>query len=154
MGQISDNATILTGNYYDQTGDSRGVSNVKVYGQDITLTAGESIRDTANYDYNVASTGRATTIVLASTLDVAADVDIFIQPVSAVATSALIYSADDVLAATSGVLIFSPYAGGTGAAAGLLTVAALASPAYRFIVRITAASNPSSGSVTAYAYSA
>lgn len=154
MGQISDNAAILTGNYYDQTGDSRGVSNVKVYGQDITLTAGEAIRDTANYDYNIASTGRSTTIVLSSTLDVACDVDIFMQPVSAVATTVLVYSADDVLPAATGVLVFSPFAGGTGAAAGLLTVAALGSRAYRFIVRLTAASNPASGTAVGYAYCA
>ena len=154
MAILSDDPSPIAGNHYEWTGDSRGVGNVKVYGQDITLTAGEAIRDTANYDYNVASTGRSTTIILSSTLDVACDVDIFMQPVSAVATNILVYSADDVLPATTGVLVFSPFAGGTGAAAGLLTVAALGSCAFRFIVRLTAASNPASGVAAAYAYCA
>jgi hypothetical protein len=154
MSNVSDNPTLLAGNQYAWTGDSRGVGNVQPYGQSISLTAGEDIRDTANYDYNIAAQGRATTIVLSSTLDVACDVDIFMQPVSSPTTSILVYSADDVLAATTGVLVFTPYAGGTGADAALLTVAALASKAYRFIVRLTAASSPSSGSAKADAYCA
>lgn len=151
---LQDSATPGSGNKYAWTGDSRGVANVRPYGQNIVLTAGEAIRDTANYDYNIAATGRDTTIILSSTLDVASDVDIFMQPVDSPTTSILIYSADDVLAATSGVLVFSALAGGTGAAAGLLTVAALAVPAWRFIVRVTAASAPTSGSVVGNAYCA
>jgi hypothetical protein len=137
MTIISDNASPLAGNSYNWTGDSRGVGNVKPYGEDIVLTAGESIRDGADYDYNIACQGRSTTIVLSSTLDVACDVDIFMQPVASPTTSLLIYSADDVLAATTGVLIFS-----------------LASKAYRFIVRVTAASSPASGSLVGSAHCA
>ena len=143
-----------SGNHYDWTGDSRGVGNVQPYGQSYVLTAGEDIRDGNDYDYNIASQGRTTTIVLSSTLNVACDVDIFMQPVDSPTTTLLIYSADDVLLATTGVLIFSPYAGGTGADSTFLTVAALASKAYRFIVRLTAASSPASGSAVASAYCA
>ena len=154
MTVLSDSASLGAGNKYAWLGDSRGVGSIKVYGEDITLTAGEDIRDTSNYDYNITAYGRDTVIVVSSTLDVASDIDIFMQPVAAVATSLLIFSADDVLAATTGVLIFSPYAGGTGASASVLTVAALASPAYRFVLRVTAASSPASGSVVAYAHCA
>ena len=154
MTVLSDSASLGAGNKYAWLGDSRGVGAVMPYGENIVLTAGEAIRDGANYDYNVNAQGRTATIILTSTLDVACDVDIFIQPASSPSTTLLIYSADDVLAAGTGVLIFSPYAGGTGAAAGLLTVAALASKAYRFIVRLTAASSPASGSAIASAYCA
>lgn len=154
MGFVSTTADRSSGDWYDLLGDSRGVASVKPYGEDITLTAGEDIRDTNNYDYNVTALGRSTTIILISTLDVACDVDIFIQPVASPTTSLLIYSEDDVLAATTGVNVYSPNAGGTGAASALETVAALDSKAYRFVVRVTAASNPSSGTLTGYAHCA
>lgn len=154
MTVLSDNASLGSGNSYSWLGDDRGVGSVKPYGEDIVLTAGVAISDTTPIDYNIAAFGRATTIVVSSTLDVACDIDIFIQPVAAVSTALLIYSADDVLAATTGVLIFSPYAGGTGADASLLTVAALASKAYRFILRVAAASNPGGGAFVGYAHCA
>lgn len=154
MGFVSTDPTPGTGPWYDLLGDSRGVAAVMPYGQSIVLTAGEAIRDTANYDYTIAAQGRDTTIILTSTLNVACDVDIFMQPASSPSTQILVYSADDVLAATTGVLVFSPLAGGTGAAAGLLTVAALAAKAYTFIVRLTAASDPATGSAIASAYCA
>lgn len=154
MTVLSDSASLGAGNKYAWLGDSRGVGAVMPYGESITLTAGEAIRDTANYDYNIAAQGRSTTIVVSSTLDVACDVDIFIQPVDSPTTTLLVYSADDVLLATTGKMIFSPYAGGTGADSTLITVAALASKAYRFILRLTAASSPASGTAVADAYCA
>jgi len=148
---ISDNATPGLGNTYDQTGDSQGTSNTKRFDEGLALAAAVEIADGDPHDYNIAARGRECTIIIDNNLDVALDVDIFMQPVSALAQYTTIYSADDVVAATTGLVTWSPYAGGTGGTTYHLQVAALASPAYRFIVRIQGASAASSGTVNIYA---
>lgn len=152
MATVSDNATCLTGNYYDHLGDSRGVATFMQYGKSITLNSGDEIRDTANHDYDIVVEGKAgTSIVLYNTLDYALTVTVFMQPVSALSQYATIYTESAVLAASGNVLVIAPGTGGTGAA-DYKAVPALAGPAYKFILRVAAGTTPTSGNLAAYAY--
>lgn len=149
---LSDNPTPGNGNTYDWTGDDQGTGNIKRYDEELTLAAAVEIRDQANHDYDLLAEGREATIIIYNGLDQALDVDIFLYPVSALAQQTTIYSANTVVAA-AGVGTFSPYAGGAGAS-GHVQVAALSSPTYKFVVRIsavTAGSDPTSGTMSIYA---
>lgn len=152
MSFVSDNPTVAQGNEYSRLGDSRGVAAGMQYGKAITLTAGEAITDTADHDYDIVIEGKAgTTIILYNTLDQALDVTVLIQPVSALSQQATVYTESAVLAASGNVLVIGPGTGGTGAA-DYKAVPALNNPAYKFILRVAAGTNPTSGNLAAYAY--
>ena len=87
-------------------------------------------------------------LYLYSTLDQACTVTLALPNLAGTGVGPLLYTESANLAATTGALVLTPYAGGTGAASTVKIVPALAGALNRFILSVTAASSPSSGTLS------
>lgn len=155
---VSDSPTVMSGDYYDATGDYRGVQNAMKYGETFALADDQSISDTSDHDYTTAAQtdghnveGRESTILAKSTLDQNGTISVYGHPIDS-SDKVLLYTSAGNLTAGSTIVIGSG-AGGTGAS-GYIQVEALKGPWFKITVRFTASVSPGSGLLNIDLYAA
>ena len=87
-------------------------------------------------------------LYLYSTLNQTCTVTLALPNLAGTGVGPILYTESANLAATTGALVLTPYAGGTGAASTVKIVPALAGALNRFILSVTAGTTPASGTLS------